>query len=113
MGDYCGEVTNMDLRIDVNDIEPLGFGNRYEWYPLDEIEMEVEIENQTDEDVSNIEIDWCLYDILENECVITGNSPDFDLIDGDEDEILVTFLLDPRNLNEFEYRMVIALRESR
>lgn len=107
--DFCTEGNaDSELEIsnfDINVVEGLGDDEEY-WFPLDEVEIEFEVENKGDWDLNDIEIELCLYDNDENECVMDEGDMDidddqFDLDEGDDEEtILVTFKVDPNDLNE-------------
>jgi len=91
------------------------------WFPLDDIEVEIELENKGDEDIDNIEIEWGVWDTNADEWIIElDDEKDFDLNDDDEDTIMVKFNLEDKldvdldELNDGDhYRFyVIATGES-
>jgi hypothetical protein len=106
---FCNGLSNpADLevsKIDLNVVEGFGDDNDY-WYPLDEVEIEFDIENKGDWDVENIEITLCLYDNDENECILDEDDMDLsdeevDLDEGDDEvTIKATFQVDPNDLND-------------
>ncbi len=107
-----GELSISDIEFDVK----AGYGDDEDfWYPLDEIEVEFDVENDGDWDVEDIEIEACLYDLDEEECVIDEgdmdiSNDDFDLDeDDDEKTVRLTFDLDPDDLNEGnnDYRLYL------
>lgn len=82
------DVKNIDLAV-------TGFGDDEQWVPFDEIEVEITVENDGDDDVDNIGLEWGLYDTDLDEWVIDVDEEDeFDLRDGDEETITFTFILD-------------------
>jgi len=91
---------NLNIRIrDINVEE--GFGeDDEEWYPLDEIEVEVEVENKGPEDIDDIVLAWGLYNVDLDDWVIDDEENDFNLKDGDEETIIINFKLD--DPDEFE-----------
>jgi len=107
--EFCGDIFNVaDLEVDIKDInveEGLGDDDDY-WYPFDQVEIEVDVENKGDWDVEDIEFEFCLYDLDEDECILDEGDVDvtdeeFDLDeDDDEKTILITFTVDPDDLNE-------------
>jgi len=93
-----------------------GFGDdeKY-WYPLDEIELKIEVENNGNWDVGDIELKICLLDEFRGNCVFDEDDMDieegeFDLDSGDNKNILVTFNVDPNDLREgnTEYTLYIS-----
>ncbi len=97
-----GKLKISHLDFDVNE----GFGDSDDyWYPLDEIKIEFDVENDGDWDISDIEIKACLYDVEAKECVMDEDDMDlsddeFDLDEGDKKTITLTFDVDPDKLNE-------------
>ena len=96
-----------DLRIEIDNLDVIkgvhreGFGNDEEWFPLDEIEVEIKVENDhATEKIKNIEIKWGLYDKNNDRWYIDEKESDFNLADGDDKTITVNFKLDKR-INKF------------
>lgn len=104
--DFCEFPNTAEIELDIDDItitKGLGDDDDY-WYPLDEVEIEVELDNDGDYDVEDIEIEFCLFDEDESECVLDErdvklSDDDFDLDEGDRTTIKITFQVDP---DEFE-----------
>jgi len=96
--DYCvlGEQGSW-LRLDVEDQEKDN-PDEWEWKPLDEIEISVEIENKYDEDLEGT-IEYGLYDTQENDWVFEEDM-DFDVNDDDEEDYTLEFKIDPTDLND-------------
>ncbi len=90
---------NLDLKIRDISVES-GFGDDYEWFPLDEIEIEIDIENNGPEDIDDIVVEWGLYNLETGEWVIDDEENDFNLKDGDEKTLFIRFKLD--DVDEFE-----------
>ena len=99
--DYCTADNNGELEVTIEDITVRrGFSdNDNEWYPLDEVEVEVQVSNDGNEDIDNIELQWCLYDLDNKECVMDDEENDFDLKDGNDETITIAFTLDPNDLD--------------
>ncbi|MBA7671526.1 hypothetical protein ES703_79684 [subsurface metagenome] len=89
---------NLEVKIDISVEE--GFGDDEEWYPFDEIEVEIEVENNGPDDIDDIVVEWGLYNLETGEWVIDDEENDFNLKDGDEETLIITFQLD--DLDEFE-----------
>ena len=71
------------------------FGDDDEWFPLDEIEVDIEIENNGNEDVDDIEVEWGIYDTQENRWIIElEDEKDFNLKDDDKETITISFQLE-------------------
>lgn len=90
------------------------FGDDNEWYLLDDIEVEIEVENKGNDDINNIEIEWGLYDNDADEFIIDfTDEKDFDLRDDDKDTITISFNLekdldiDLEDLDDGRYEFVV------
>ena len=71
------------------------FGDDDEWFPLDEVEVDIEIENNGDFDVDDIEVEWGIYNTRSNELIIKfEDEKDFNLKDGKDEIITVSFQLE-------------------
>jgi len=74
-----------------------GFGDDNEWLPFDEIEVEVNIENNGNDDVNDISLEWGLYDEEQEKWVIeVDNEKDFDVKDGDDEALTLTFSINDK-----------------
>ena len=89
-----------ELSVKIKDITNKGmsdkkFGDDEEWFPFEEIEVEVEIENKGDDDVDDIVLEWGLYNKDTQEWTIEVDEEDeFNLKDGDEETVIITFTID-------------------
>ncbi|MFH1917963.1 MAG: putative S-layer protein [Nanoarchaeota archaeon] len=94
--------TTGNLKIEIDDINNVaGFGDDNEWLPLDKIEVDIKVENDGDEKIKNIEVKWGLYDVDNNNWVFDEKESDFNLKDGDDKTITVTFdLSDPSDYED-------------
>jgi uncharacterized membrane protein len=71
------------------------FGDDDEWFPLDDIEVEVKFENDGDDDVDDIEFEWGIYDTDTREWIIDLDEEDeFNLKDGGDETYTLTFDLE-------------------
>jgi len=103
----CEDVANpADLSISIEEINVKnGFGDDEDyWYPLDEVEIEIEVANEGD-DTENIEITFCLYDVEEEDCILDEDDvdldeDDFDLDHNDEQTVVISFQVDADDLSE-------------
>lgn len=97
---YC-EYNNLgsDLKLDVSFDNVEGFGDDTEWYAFDEIEAEITVENNGDYKISDIKVEWGLYNAETGEWVIDDSEKTFDLKDDEEETLTVSFQLD-ENLDE-------------
>jgi len=100
--DYCEELDEADgdLSVTIEEINNNGLGEENEWLPLDEIEVEVNVE-AGDYDVKNIELEWGLYNTATQKWVIDGSENDFTLKEGKDKTIVISFTLD-ENIDELE-----------
>lgn len=99
-GEYCA-YNNLGNNIifEIDDIRVLdGYGDDDEWFPLDKVEVTFLIEyNSIDSDntLRNAEVRWGLYSTAQNKFIIGEEKEStFRLKDGDDKEIVVTFVLE-------------------
>ncbi|MEK6760579.1 MAG: putative S-layer protein, partial [Nanoarchaeota archaeon] len=81
-----------------------GFGgedNDNEWFPLDTITVDVDIDNNGPKDIDNVALGWGLYDKTSQKWVIDDEESDFDLNDDDTESKSLTFKLD-EDVDEFD-----------
>src|SRR3989339_674936 len=99
----CIAKTNLgnNLKVKIDDITVKGFGEETEWLPMDEIQVEVQIENNGNDDIRDIKLSWGLYNKATNEWYVDGDESKFKLKDGDEETVIVTIKLDD-NIDELE-----------
>ncbi len=72
-----------------------GFGDDDEWFPFEEIEVEIDIKNDGDYDIDDIEVSWGLYDVDADEWIVDFDEEDeFNIKDGDIETFTVSFKLD-------------------
>lgn len=77
-----------------NGLQYGSFGEDDEWFPFEEIEVEIEIESD-DYDIDDISLEWGIYSLDDAEWLIDiDEESDFNLKDGDEEQVLITFKLD-------------------
>jgi len=92
---------DLDVKIkDINIMSGFGDGSEDFWYPLDEIEIEIEVENNGDEDMDDIEVKWGLYNVDKDDWVIDDEESDFNLKDGQDETMYITFELE--DVDDFE-----------
>ncbi len=96
---FCSFKDNDNLNIDF-DITNKGLGDEEEWFPLDEIEVKVNVENKGDEKINNIAVGCGLYNKKTGKWIIEDEENDFDLKKNDDKTITINFKLD--DANEFE-----------
>ncbi|MBD3247042.1 putative S-layer protein [Candidatus Pacearchaeota archaeon] len=91
--DYTNKDNDLDIKID--DISNQGVGDDDKWYPMDSIKVRLEIDNDADNDVDDISIEWGLYSKKTDSWVIDVDEEDtIDLTDDDKEEIEFEFDLD-------------------
>ena len=97
---FCkfGDIGN-DLEIRDIEFTNNGIGEDDEWFLTDEIEVEVEVENNGDDDLDDIIIEWGLYDTKNNKFIIDGEEDSIDIDEDESETFTFTFNLDP---DEFE-----------
>ena len=71
------------------------FGSDDEWFPYEEIEVQIEVKNGGDDDVDDVEISWGIWNTKTNEWVIDIDEEDtVDIKDGDTEKLTFTFVID-------------------
>jgi len=75
-----------------------GFGDDTEWYPMDEIEFKVDVENNGNDTIRNIVVEWQLYDETAKRKILGGEESSFSLKEGDDKTLRITFKLDSTKL---------------
>jgi len=98
---FCDYNDNDNLRITIEDIKNNGLGEDDNWYLFDEIEIEVNVDNRGDEKIEDIEIEWCLFDEDSNTCLLEDDEKSFNLKDGNDETVFITFTLD-EDIEDFE-----------
>ncbi|MEK6874103.1 MAG: putative S-layer protein [Nanoarchaeota archaeon] len=98
--DYCKAGNKGDLSLDINYNNKGIWGKDDEWYPLEEIEVVVDVDNIGDEDLQDVVLDWGLYNKRTGKFIVDDNEKSVD-IDSDDTEIFTfTFQVDPNDLND-------------
>lgn len=94
--EFCELGNTGDLDITIRDVQvSSGLGEDSEWYLGDEVDLEIRVENNGNEDIDDIVVEWCLYNPATGECVLDDEEKSFDLNDGDDETINIQFNLDP------------------
>jgi len=94
-----GNSSFIDLDIETPNVK--GFGEDNDWYPLDEIEITVKVDNKAGEDLDNIAVGWGLWDLEDQSFVIDDEEKDFDLKKGKKQDVVISFKLeDPSDFEE-------------
>jgi CARDB len=108
LGKLKASIDNIDV------INEYGFGDSNEWYMFDEIQVDVLVQNNGNEDVNNIVVEWGLYDTQSNNWAIELNEEnDFDLNSDDENTVTFTFTLNNKldeklkNLEKGDYILYV------
>ena len=93
------EITSLDFSVE----QGFGDDDNY-WYPFDEIEVNVDLDNKGNWDIENIEILVCLLDKSTGSCVMDEgdmdlSEDDFDLDENEDITVKVTFKVNPKDLD--------------
>lgn len=89
-----------DIRVEIKDITNNGIGDDDKWYPLDEIEVKVKVENKGNEDLKDVSLEWGLYDKDSEKWIIEVDEEDeFDLDEDDDETLTFSFTLDNGDLD--------------
>ena len=105
---------DLDVSID-NDFTVRGVGDDDEWFLFDEVEVDVTIDNKGDYDIEDIEIEVCLFDVEEDECILDEGDMEisedkFDLDKNDEMDITLTFNLDADDYSEDSNKLILYVK---
>ncbi|MEK6917375.1 MAG: putative S-layer protein [Nanoarchaeota archaeon] len=78
-----------------------GSGSGGKWYPFDEVEFEIKVENNdANDDVTDISLEWGIYDQDAGDWIKEVSEEDnFDLSDGDEDTYTISLTVDESDLD--------------
>jgi len=96
----CENKGNLDIaEVDIKVIKGFGDDDEY-WYPFDEIEVEVNVENNGLYDVDGIEIEWVIY-TASGKKIMDGTLKDFNLKDDKDETVTFKFKLN-KNIDDFE-----------
>lgn len=106
----CKTVNNSaDLIVNIDEVNvDEGFGDEDDyWYPFDKVSIDVNVENNGVYDLKDIEMKFCLRDkdVNSTKCLIDEDSVDFtsdkfDLKDGKDKDVTLTFTVDSEVLDE-------------
>jgi hypothetical protein len=92
--DFCDfKNDGNDLKVSIDEIVNNGLGDDKNWYPIDEIEFSVDVENKANYDMKDVLVEWALYD--KNSDLVSDfvEIDTFDL-DEDDDAETLTFSVD-------------------
>jgi len=99
---------NGNLKIDIDDLSVVnGFGEDNEWYPFDEIKAEIDIENNGNDKIKNIVVEFGLYDKKNNKWIVKDEEEEFSLNDDSEKSLEILFKIsrlsriDLENTNDY------------
>lgn len=97
---YCdfgnqGKLEIRSLKIDNTN----GYGDDEEWYPLDEIQLKVEVENNEDYELEDITVVWGIYNPVTGKWIIDDEEKNFDLDDDERNTVTINFQIDPEDLD--------------
>ncbi|MEK6897007.1 MAG: putative S-layer protein [Nanoarchaeota archaeon] len=71
------------------------FGKDDEWFPFEEIEAEIKVENNGNNDVDDISVEWGVWDTDKQQWVIDLDEEDeINLKDGKDETLILTFKID-------------------
>lgn len=100
--EYSNYNNNLQVNIDDISVEE-GFGEDTDWYPMDEIQADIEIRNDNgDNEIRDIVVEWGLYDVENGNWIVKDKENDFDLDDDEEKTLTITFQLDKDAIDELD-----------
>lgn len=100
------EITNIDLSTDGDDDET--------WKPLDEVQLEIDVENNDDDDIDDVFVEIGLFDSTGSNKIgdmkfDTSDEEEFDIgtiKDGDEETVTFTFIV-PADFDDGNYKLAV------
>jgi len=105
-GEYTDAGKTYELEMEIDDVDLEGFGDEKdnEWYPLDNIVIDIKLDNNGDEDIDDIMIEVCFYDEGEDKCILDEDDmdvdDDFKIKDGDDKTVTISYQVDPDEIDE-------------
>jgi hypothetical protein len=94
-GNAYGNLEVKKIEFTNNGFSNTDFGKDDEWFPIDNIQVDITIKNKGNEKIEDIELEWGLYDPSNNQWVIEmDNEKSFDLKKDDDNVVTVDFVLD-------------------
>jgi hypothetical protein len=76
------------------------FGSDDEWFPIDDITVEITVENNGNEKIEDVELEWGLYDPSADRWIIDFDDEDkFDIKSDKEEVVTVEFTLDDADVD--------------
>lgn len=109
--DFCEDCGNdADLEVTIRNVKVLsGYGSKEKyWYPFDEVEIELRVQNKGSWDVEDILVEWALYN-LDGEELFDGEADEIDIDSGDRETIYVKFKLD-KDIEDFGDDVVVYVK---
>lgn len=105
-GDNDGNLRIKKIKFTNNGISDVNFGDDDEWYAQSEVQIQIDVENNGDEKIEDIELNWGLWDDNSNEWIIEPTDEDkFDLKSDKEETITINLNLEKDldiNLDELD-----------
>ena len=96
--DFCEYDNKGDLKVTIKGIDVVGdndFGKDDEWFAFDNIEVEIRVENDGNEDLKDVVVEWGLYNTQTKEWTIElTEENDFNLDSDEREDIVLSFRLD-------------------
>ena len=91
---FCSNGKVGDLNIDIK-VNNNGRGKDDEWYLLDNLEIEVEVENDGNKDIDEVVVEWALINKNTGEIINDDEEDDFDIDEDDKETVTFEIELDP------------------
>ncbi|MFH1311283.1 MAG: putative S-layer protein [Nanoarchaeota archaeon] len=71
------------------------FGDDNEWFPFEELEVEIQLKNEGNDNIDDISVEWGIWDIKAQNWIIDLDEEDeINIKDGDTETITATFTID-------------------
>jgi len=98
--DYCKEGNEGDLSLDVEYNNRGIWGKDDEWYPLEEVEVTVDVDNNGNDDLQDVVLEWGLYNIRTGKFIVDDDEKSIDIDSDDTETFTFSFKVDPNDLSD-------------
>jgi uncharacterized membrane protein len=93
--EYCEFDDNNNIDLSIEDIRITGFGDEWDfWYPLDSVEIEIDVKNDANDNINNVIVEWGVYNKKTGKWIIQEEENDFRLKEDERKTLTISFKLD-------------------
>ena len=106
---FCEAGIRGDLEVDIDVTNNGDLGDEDNFYPFEEIEVEVTVDNNGNNDIDDVIVSWGLYNKRTGEFIIDDEEKSVDINNDDQETVTFTFTIDPADLDADDTRDDFAL----